>query len=194
LTQAYISFLILNDVARLKMSSRFLLYCILLLISVSVFAQEEEVIPWSAERKLQWSDFKGTYLKTEWAAATTASGISYSFKTFEKDDQWYLDFKVNCEFFPQKSWYQPKLCDSLILSHEQLHFDIAELHARKMRKRIASTTFTKNVKKEVREIYKDILKELMIFQNKYDRETNFSRDRPKQLLWNKMIAEALTKE
>lgn len=174
---------------------RFFIGMFFFLLTLSIRAQEE-TIPWSADRKLQWSDFKGDYLKTEWAAATTASSISYKFSTFERGGQLYVDFEIGCEFYPQKSWYRPDLVDSLILSHEQLHFDIAELHARKMKKRLAETQFTTDIKEEVKKIYKEVLKELYVFQNKYDRETNFSRDRQKQLFWNKMIAEALfeTKE
>lgn len=170
---------------------KFVLFTFLICLSGFVFAQEEEVIPWSVDRKLQWSDFKGSYLKTQWAAATTASSISYEFSAFEKNDQLFLDFKVGCEFYPNKSWYRPEVCDSLILSHEQLHFDIAEFHARKMRKRLAETQFTENIKDEVKTIYKAIIKELYIFQNKYDHDTNFSRNLEKQIFWNKMIAEAL---
>lgn len=170
------------------------LFTFIVCLSGFVFAQEEEVIPWRADRKLQWSDFKGSYLKTQWAAATTASSISYEFSTFEKNGQLYVDFKVGCEFYPNKSWFRPELCDSLILSHEQLHFDIAELHARKMRNRLAETQFTKNIKDEVKTIYKAVIKELYIFQNKYDHKTNFSRNLEKQLIWNKMIADALVAE
>ncbi len=159
-------------------------------VVTSVVAQEEP-IPWSPDRKLQWSDFKGTHFKTEWAAATTASGISYSFSSYEKEGQWYLDLLVTCEFYPDKSWYQPELCDSAILGHEQLHFDISEFFARKMRQRLSKSKFTKNVKAEVRSIYKEVLKELSYFQNKYDHETNFSRNPEKQNEWNKRIAKAL---
>ncbi|MDO6810190.1 DUF922 domain-containing protein [Zobellia galactanivorans] len=159
-----------------------------------VFSQEGEVIVWDADRKLQWSDFKGSYFKTEWAAATTASGISYSFTSFTKEGRLYLDFVVQSEFYPKKSWYRPELCDSIILGHEQLHFDISELYARKMRKRLAQTQFTMNAKAEVRAIYKAILKELGNFQNKYDRETNFSRNLEKQVLWNRRIKAALKEE
>ena len=60
-----------------------------------------------------------------------------------------------------------------------------------MRKLLKETKFTKNVKSEVRAIYRQINKELAEFQNLYDDETNFSRDREKQFLWNKKIAEAL---
>lgn len=156
-------------------------------------AQEVETIPWSADRKLQWSDFKGSYFKTEWAAATTATGISYAFSASEQNGQQFLEIEVQCVFFPERSWYRPELCDAVILSHEQLHFDIAELHARKFRKRLAEFRFTENVKEEVRDIYENILRELMAFQNKYDRETDFSKDLQQQLLWNRAIAEDLAK-
>jgi len=158
----------------------------------SVFSQDsEETIPWSAERKLKWSDFKGSYLKTQWAAATTATAISYNFSSFEKDGQQYLDIEVHCDFLPERSWYRPDAVDSLTLVHEQLHFDIVELHGRKMRKRLAETRFTKDIKEEVKAIYLDILKQLRQVQKKYDQETNFSRDIVKQLVWNKKIANTL---
>ena len=173
---------------------RYFLVTLFICCSGAILAQEEAVIPWSADRKLQWSDFKGKYLKTEWAAATTASSISYKFSSYEKEGQLYVDFKVGCEFYPNKSWYRPELCDSLILSHEQLHFDITELHARKMRKRLSESQFTKNIKAEVKEIYKVVIKELYILQNNYDHETNFSRNVEKQLIWNKRIADALAVE
>ncbi len=166
-------------------------FSLFLCISGFLFSQEEETIPWSADRKLQWSDFKGSYFKTEWAAATTATGISYAFSSNEQNGQQYLEIEVQCVFLPQKSWYRPELCDSVILSHEQLHFDIAELHARKFRKSLAEFRFTNNVKDEVSDIYKQILKELRIFQNKYDWETDFSKDLRQQWLWNRSIAKEL---
>ncbi len=170
---------------------RYFFFTLFFCFSGVLFSQTDETIPWSADRKLQWSDFKGTYFKTEWAAATTATGISYAFSANERNGQHYLEIEVQCVFLPQKSWYRPELCDPVILSHEQLHFDIAELHARKFRKRLAEFRFTDNVKEEVSDIYKQILKELRIFQNTYDRETDFSKDLQQQLLWNRSIANAL---
>lgn len=170
---------------------KFFLALILTFAGLTCAAQELETIPWSADRKLQWSDFKGSYLKTEWAAATTATSISYSLSVEETGGRQIVSIDVGCEFFPEKSWYRPELCDSIILSHEQLHFDIAELHARKLRKKLAETQFTENIREEIREIYNDILRRLYIFQNKYDRETNFSRNLQQQLLWNQMIAKEL---
>ena len=103
-----------------------------------------------------------------------------------------VNFKIDTYFYPNKSWYQPDLCDKVILSHEQLHFDISELYARKLRERLDAATFTpKNVKSKVRAIYRKINEELSEYQNRYDAETNFSRDREQQTIWNEKIAKAL---
>jgi len=157
-----------------------------------VFSQEEETIPWDPDRKLEWEDFKGRPFKTAWAAAVTASGITYEFSSVEKDGNLKLDINISTHFYPEESWFQPDLINGVILSHEQLHFDISELFARKMRKKVSETNFTSNVKAEIKKIYRDILKELSAFQKKYDFETNFSRNFEKQLEWNEKIREALS--
>jgi predicted secreted Zn-dependent protease len=79
----------------------------------------------------------------------------------------------------------------IILSHEQLHFDISELFARKMKRSIDRHHFSSEVKSEIREIYLEIIEEMRAFQNRYDQETNYSRSVEKQEEWNRMIAAAL---
>jgi predicted secreted Zn-dependent protease len=109
----------------------------------------------------------------------------------EGDGELEIRYKVSTFFYPNKSWFQPALENEVILSHEQLHFDISELYARKMRKLMATTKFTRNVKAEVKAIYKKINEELAEFQDLYDTETNFSRNVEEQLRWNRKIKEAL---
>ena len=161
------------------------------MITTSVIAQEEEAILWSAEYRLSWDDFKATPPEMGSVAATTASGISYFFSSTETNGKMEVDFTVRTYFYPQKSWYIPEICNDIILSHEQLHFDISEMFARKMRRQLASTRFTSNIKAEVREIYQQINKELSEFQKRYDTETNFSRNVAQQKAWNAAIKEAL---
>ena len=155
------------------------------------YGQEDEVVLWTPSRKLTWSDFKGRPSNISNAAAITASGITYSFSAQGTKDRMELDFKVDTHFYPDKSWYKPKLANPMILSHEQLHFDISEVYARKLRQILAKTKFTSNAKSEVKEIYRNILRELNDYQNQYDSETNFSRDTVQQLIWNKKIKKAL---
>ena len=160
-------------------------------LSTSCIAQEE--VPWDVNKRLYWKDFKGDVPLGARAAATTASGISYQFSTYYKGNKMMVDYEVNSFFYPTKSWYQPKICNEVTLMHEQLHFDISELFARKMSSEMAKTQFTKNVKAEVRVIYKKILKELNDFQNKYDNETDYSRNIEQQKLWIVKIEKALSK-
>ncbi len=154
-------------------------------------SQEYETISWDAAHRLTWNDFKASPPQNDRAAATTASGITYRYSSTISGNRAEVDFNISTHFYPNKSWYQPHLVDSVILSHEQLHFDISELFARKFRKQLSDTRFTKNVKTEVRAIYKQINAELSDFQNRYDDETNFSRNRDQQQIWNEKIAALL---
>jgi hypothetical protein len=154
-------------------------------------AQEDDGIPWDSGRRLSWSDFQATPPESQRVAATTASGISYSYSTRGTPGNYRLDYKVLAYFYPERSWYHPEICDSVILSHEQLHFDISELFARKMRDALGRRTFSKNVRAEVRQIFSEINRELSEFQDLYDRETDFSRNREQQATWNRRISKML---
>ncbi|WP_411031722.1 DUF922 domain-containing protein [Spongiimicrobium sp. 3-5] len=167
---------------------------VFILLGVSLgHAQEYETISWHADKKLKWSDFKAKPQQRGRIAAVTASGITYKFSSLLGKDKVEIDFTVSTHFYPRKSWYHPELCDAFILAHEQHHFDISELYARKMRRILRETKFTKNVKAEVGAIYRDIIKALDAYQKKYDAETNFSRNADQQRIWNKRIEEALAR-
>jgi len=148
-------------------------------------------MPWEASRKLTWDDFKGPIPPDATSAATTASGIAYQYSANHMHHEIKLDFEVTAFFYPNESWYKPDVCDARILQHEQLHFDISEVFARRMRMKLRNTSFTENVKSEIREIYKETLKELEELQDQYDWETNFSINIEAQERWNNQIREAL---
>jgi hypothetical protein len=162
----------------------------LTLLNVLHVQSQEEVI-WSPDFRFTWNDFKGPVPIGASAAATTASGISYNFSTFYENNEQKVAYEVGAYFYPTRSWYKPQVCNDVTLSHEQLHFDITELYARKMRKQLAETTFTENVKEEVRKIYKTTLRQLNDFQNSYDSETDYSRNLTVQERWMNEIETAL---
>ena len=161
-----------------------------MLCPTMVIAQENAV-EWTPEVELKWTDFKGKPNEKSIIAAVTASGISYTFNALERDGYYEVEYSVNTFFYPDQSWYRPQVCDDLVLSHENLHFDITELFARKMRKEMDQTRFTENVRSEIKAIYHRILQELAAFQELYDTETNFSRNRNAQQRWNQEIHIAL---
>ena len=79
-----------------------------------------------------------------------------------------------------------------MLSHEQLHFDISELFARRLRTRLRETRFSGRVKAEVRKIFEQVNRELSGFQDRYDRETDFSRNPEAQQAWNRAMSKLLS--
>ncbi|NER17741.1 DUF922 domain-containing protein [Spongiivirga citrea] len=159
----------------------------------NVVAQEENTIRWSAKYRLTWDDFQGKPDVNSSPAAVTASGIDHGFSASLTGNKVEYDSTVQCYFIPSKSWYKKKLADENLLAHEQLHFDIAELHARILRKRIVSYKFTPNIKKEMNTLYANVVKQLQEFQANYDKATNYSIDEHQQKLWQEKVAMLLKK-
>lgn len=159
--------------------------------TASLHAQEQPAIRWEPGLRLGWSDFRGQPPAGKRIAASTASGISYSYTARGSADGYELEFVVDTFFYPEKSWYHPELCDARVLSHEQLHFDISELFARRLRTRLRQTRFSGRVKAEVRQIFNEVNRELSEFQDRYDRETDFSRNPQAQLAWNSALEKLL---
>ncbi|WP_297763541.1 DUF922 domain-containing protein [uncultured Muriicola sp.] len=170
---------------------RSLFLCIILATAVNGNCQEENAIKWDPDHRLRWSDFKAQPQENSPVAAITASGIAYRFSAMENRGRMEVDCTIDSFFFPESSWYKRETANDIILSHEQLHFDISELFARKMRERVESYSFSSNVKAEMNGIYEQIIREMRTFQKRYDEETNFSREVEKQLEWNRKISSEL---
>jgi predicted secreted Zn-dependent protease len=74
------------------------------------------------------------------------------------------------------------------LSHEQGHFDIAEIFARKLNKHMSEYIFNKDsFKEDLKNIYLNVTVEKEQMQNDYDRETDHSIIKSKQEEWLKKI-------
>ncbi len=165
---------------------------VILLIAVSFsFVGEDETIAWNDVYHLTWSDFRGKPNYDTDAAAVTASGISYTLAATLINKKAKVDCKVNAFFYPERSWYKKELSDSVILSHERLHFDITELYARKMRSIINSKEFDHHVKSSIRKIYREINTELDSMQQAYDAATDYSRNLEQQIQWEQYISSLL---
>jgi len=166
----------------------FICFCILTLHN------DEVTITWNESYKLSWADFQGPAKSGTDAVATTASGItfSYSIKRTSKRIVGYKT-KIFAHFYPEKSWYKPEHADNHILAHEQFHFNITELHARKFRQRVSKLQVSSSINTQLDQIHQEINLELSRLQEKYDSETNFSRNFEQQALWQQYIQEELAK-
>ena len=157
--------------------------------------QDEPVLSWTKSYKLSWQDFKSKPNLNESAVAITASGITFEFSIRQTNDKQVVNYNSNVEalFYPEQSWSKPNQADEHVLEHEQLHFDITELFARKFRQRISKMNTSNHISKELKATHKSILKALSIFQDKYDNETDFSKNIVSQAEWSKYVREELNK-
>ena len=158
------------------------------------FHPNEESILWNETRRLEWSDFKGNPNFNSDAAAITASGLTFDFTATTTSIR-LIDFTATVEahFYPGKSWYKKDRVNRIVLAHEQLHFDITELYARKLRKQIDEASFSVDIKQEISNLHSKINKELKAFQNKYDSESDYSRSIESQKKWQIFVKHELSK-
>lgn len=153
----------------------------LLLTCVTVI-QTNNLIPWNASRKLTWSDFTGSPDPHSTNAALTSSNINIEFGYDEEGFQ----YSIKCSFDKNRSWVRIK--NNEVLAHEQGHFDIAEIYARKLNKLMKAYRFNaKTAGTDINQLYENAMKQHRQTQLQYDQETDYSRNKPKQLEWLKKI-------
>lgn len=171
----------------MKISLKIFLYCFLI-IPCSLAAQDknEELVNWSSNRKLTWNDYKALPDPGSDAAASTTTFLSIEYKMNNKN----FSYKIESRFSKTRSWGLHKT--AYILSHEQGHFDIAEIFARKLHKEMSAYKFNRHrYENDLNRIYNGILKEKEDMQNRYDRETRHSINKEKQTEWLIKIEELL---
>lgn len=99
--------------------------------SLSVTAYSNDRIAWSSTRRLNWEDFQAIPEEGNPHHALTAANLAVDAKC--KDNKFY--YEVKCVFLTGESWSKNKQSEKL-LAHEQLHFDLTEVHARLLRKKL----------------------------------------------------------
>ena len=158
----------------------------LILICCLVCVQNDEpALSWNDTYKLSWQDFKAKPDPNDTAVAITASGITFGFSIRQTDKNEVVSFtsEVHAYFYPEQSWFKIEQADNHILGHEQLHFNITELFARKFRYRISQLKVSNDVRGQLKKIHNDINVELSLMQKRYDNETVYSRHFELQSKW-----------
>ena len=166
-------------------------FLLVLVLFNNVQAQTEETILWKPGVKLTWSNFKENAPVSNRVAAITASGINYKYTTSFKNNSASFTFEIGAFFYPNKSWYKKDLCTDITLSHEQLHFDITELHARLFRQRITLVKPHEGLANTLQDMHSAIDSQLADMQNAYDLQSEYSINVVGQKKWKDSIATQL---
>ncbi len=153
---------------------------LLLLISSIAISQskdvviEDAIIVWKKSQRLEWKDFAGEMDADVFGTAKTVYKIEIvpiEVYVDENDNIQNIEqLSVIAHFYKNLSWTASR--NVALLAHEQLHFDIAELYARKIRKRFSEM---KNIQEfrfsQFQTEYSKLMNACKSFQKKYDKET-----------------------
>jgi len=149
-------------------------------------AFSQEILVWDSAVKLTWGDFQGKVDSSSPYSASTVSGIVYKFR-FSGDG--YSD-SIKAVFYRKESWVRVPKDGALF--HEQGHFDITEIFARKLRKRLQSFVPKRgSLGQQLKKLYDEVEAERVAMENLYDTETKHSADGERQAEWNERIRKEL---
>ena len=141
-----------------------------------------QYIEWNTERTVSWTDY--VYRPAERAfggGGFALTSVTHSVRGGISKGA--PNFEVYVLFVKEQSWTSDST-DMALLAHEKLHFDIAELFARKLRKQIEvmgkeGVTDLKEYQKKIRYL----LDQFKIKSSDYDKETVHGRIAEKQKEW-----------
>jgi hypothetical protein len=150
--------------------------------------------PWSAARPLTWNDFQAAPPTEGREGAKT----SYSLYSVWKCRGAVFEFRVIAGFRTRRSWVKlVVLNDSVqrrtVLGHEQTHFDLGELYARRMRQAFAALSAPcRKSDAALSALVQRIADEEKAEQRRYDAETHHGLLAAPQVAWSLQTRRRLT--
>lgn len=151
--------------------------------------RQHEAIVWSETRRLTWDDFRARPIRELDGAR---SALNYRTRVGCRNQR--LHFRILAVFLPAQSSVTYRIISSGLasrvgLAHEQLHFDLAEVYARRIRRMYAELPDPCPRSDEALEALADpLFREAADAQRRYDDYTRFGESEARQLEWGKRIA------
>ena len=154
---------------------------------------DDRAISWTAARRLTWRDFQGTPPEDGSEGAMT----SYTLYSAWKCRGTVFEFRVIAGFRPRQSWVRAVVLNDTtqrrtVLGHEQTHFDIAEAHARIMRRAFRALERPCSMSDgELSGVVQRLIQVEKAEQRRYDAETNHGLRASQQAAWSAAVARRL---
>ena len=156
---------------------------------------KDSAIRWTARRPLTWADFQGRPPdRNDAVAAETAYTILHGVRCVGSK----FDYTVVAAFRPSDSWVKLPMLrtaadNTRALKHEQAHFDLAEIHARRIRRYYAELTAPCRLSSsDLSDAARRMERDEKAAQEQYDDETDHGRNATQQAKWEKTVAGDLT--
>lgn len=150
-------------------------------------AQDASSIEWG--RPVTLADFESSPTAKDTAAANISVTILLG---YAQGPDGLLRFKVGAVMDKDESWIREEFKNNAeVLSHEQGHFDIAHIYAKRLEAGLKGKRYKNADIKALHEIYDSFLGKMHALQVRYDRETKGGMDAAAQAQWKKFIAREL---
>jgi hypothetical protein len=166
----------------------------LLLLTAGPAAAQQVKLPtgairWSASRPLTVADFKGRPKPNQGHAALTSANINTG-ATCRSN---VFTGTAQASFDPATSWVrEPATITPALLRHEQLHFDIAEVYARRLRQQLATMhTPCNQLGSTFDRISQKAYADWQQAEDTYDRDTNHGLQHERQTQWETQVRRQL---
>lgn len=161
------------------------LWCATISVAPGVLLSE---IDWCNRKQISWTDFWGT---PDPYSRYSAVSATYLQEKHACDDFGRFRYSVKAVFVKDQSWSRDKR-SSRLLHHEQLHFNLTELHARKLRKLFSELPYPCYLPERKIKLMVDSLYEKMEFAHRfYDEDTFHGLKIERQHFWDEMVNSAL---
>lgn len=164
------------------------------LLCTLLSAQDSE-ISYDPDRPLTWDDFSRR------VGPDIPGFKAYSWSGMRMEvtsDSSGVYIQVDAYFVQNKSWVVKGSERPDLLHHEQRHFDLTELHTRRLRVLLApyqkltvEEFVASGAEQTVQDLYNRTFDEMNAEQKRYDQETNHSIKKKEQAAWDASIAQRL---
>lgn len=163
---------------------------LLFLPLLAVPADSDNKIRWTENHRLTWDYFRGAIDPNRHPNTQAVAKVMIELNTTVRDFR--VEFEATSYFVKDGSW-TINTTSSHVLNHEQIHFDISEVFARKLRKRLSEIKGLthRNIQERVNAVYQEVQRAHDDFQKRYDRETDHSNNHRMQEKWNKLVSDLL---
>jgi len=193
------------------MKSAVLVVIVIFVVGISLVWALDTIIesPWEKSRSLTWNDFRGIPNLNSPYLAWVEGDLKYKYewKTENSGTCKYRFTKAEAVAYFSKieSWVKEKGKTDALLKHEQGHFDILEIHAKKFNERanrellnhafscpgrnglVSEGTINNAAKAKVATIFNQIMNEMKLMEKNYGSQTNHGLNSFAQGKWDSKI-------
>ena len=111
---------------------KYLQILLFLAVNAQIYSQDVDIITFHPDRKLIWDDFRGL---PDYSDSSKAAQISTTIQLRSDNVNFWTgkaQFVGSAIMYKSKSWVKPGFENDYVLSHEQIHFDIAYIAVKKL--------------------------------------------------------------